>query len=63
MQGCSSDVDQRAKSLFEQAVKSFAEQEQITEKLKTENMMLGVQKMNNLRHRATEIVNEQMIYN
>lgn len=56
------DVDQRAKILFEQTVKSLAEQEQITEKLKAENMMLWVQKMNNIRNRATEIVNEQVIY-
>ena len=56
------DVDERAKNLFEQTVTSLAEQEQITEKLKVENMMLWVQKMNNIRNRATEIVNEQVIY-
>lgn len=56
------DVDKRAKNLFEQTVKSIAEQEQVTEKLKAENMMLWVQKMNNIRNRATEIVNEQVIY-
>ena len=57
------DVDKRAKNLFEQTVTSLAEQEQITEKLKAENMMLWVRKMNNIRNRATEIVNEQVIYN
>ncbi len=57
-----SAADQRAGYLFEQTVKLFAEQEQITEKLKAENMMLWVRKMNNIRNRATEIVNEQMIY-
>ena len=57
------DVDERAKNLFEQIIKSFAEQEQVAEKLKAENMMLWVQKMNNIRNRATEIVNEQVIYN
>ena len=56
------DVEERAKNLFEQTVKSLAEQEQVTEKLKVENMILWVQKMNNIRNRATEIVNEQMIY-
>lgn len=56
------DVDKRAQILFEQTVKSLAEQEQVTEKLKAENMMLWVQKMNNIRSRATEIVNEQVIY-
>lgn len=50
------------KIYFEQIVKSLAEQEQVTEKLKAENMMFGVQKMNNIRNRATEIINEQVIY-
>ena len=56
------DVDKRAQILFEQTLKSLAEKEQVTEKLKAENMMLWVQKMNNIRNRATEIVNEQVIY-
>ena len=56
------DVEERAKNLFEQTVKSLAEKEQVTEKLKAMNMMLWVQKMNNIRNRATEIVNEQVIY-
>lgn len=57
------DVEERAKNLFEQTVKSLAKQEQVTEKLKTENMMLWVQKMNNIRSRATEIVNAEIIFN
>lgn len=56
------DAERQAKNLFEQTIKSLAEQEQVTEKLKAENMMLWVQKMNNIRNRATEIVNEQVIY-
>lgn len=56
------DVEERAKNLFQQTVKSLAEQEQVTEKLKAENMMLWMQKINNIRNRATEIVNEQVIY-
>ena len=56
------DVDQRAQTLFEQTVKSLTEQERVTEKLKAENMMLWVRKMNNIRNRATEIVNKQVIY-
>lgn len=56
------DVDQRAQTLFEQTVKSLTEQERVTEKLKAENMMLWVRKMNNIRNRASEIVNKQVIY-
>ena len=57
------DVEERAQTLFEQTIKSLAEQEQITEKLKAENMMLWVRKMNNIRNLATEIVNDQIIFN
>ena len=56
------DVERQAENLFEQTVKSFAEQEQVTEKLKATDMMLWVRKMNNIRNLATEIVNEQVIY-
>ena len=56
------DVDKRAQILFNQTVKSLAKQEQVTEELKAENMMLWARKMNNIRSRATEIVNEQVIY-
>ena len=56
------DVELQAENLFEQTIKSLAEQEQVTEKLKAENMMLWVQKMNNIRNRAMEIVNAELIY-
>lgn len=58
------DVDERAKKSFEQTVESLAEQEQVTEKLKLTDidMMLCVRKMNNIRNRTTEIINEQLIY-
>ena len=56
------DVDQRAQTLFEQTVKSLAEKEHVIEKLQARNMLLWVQKMNNIRNRATEIINEQVIY-
>ena len=56
------EIDQRAKLLFDETVKSLAKKENVTEKLKSENAMLWLQKMNNIRNRATEIVNEQVIY-
>lgn len=57
------DIDKRARFLFDKTVKSLAENENVTEKLKAENTMLWVQKMNNIRNRATEIVNNQIIFN
>ena len=56
------DVEKQAQILFNRTVKSLAEQERVTEKLKAENMMLWVRKINNIRSRATEIVNKQVIY-
>ena len=56
------DVDNRAETIFNQLVKSLAEQENITEKLKADDMMLWVQKMNNIRSRVTEIVNNEVIF-
>lgn len=56
------DIDKRARLLFYETVKSLAKEENVTEKLKAENAMLWVRKINNIRNRATEIVNEQVIY-
>mgnify|MGYP000327978339 FL=1 len=57
------DIEEQAQNLFSRLVKDIAEKENVTEKLKSDNAMLWVQKMNNIRNRATEIVNEQVIYN
>ena len=56
------DIEQQATAMFLRLVKELAENENITEKLKAENQMLWVQKMNNIRNRATEIVNAELIY-
>lgn len=56
------DIEQHAQDLFLRLVKDLAEQENVTEELKATDMMLWVQKMNNIRNRATEIVNTELIY-
>ena len=56
------DVDQRAEAMFDQLVRKISQKEGITEKLKADNMMLWVQKMNNIRDRVTEIINSEIIY-
>lgn len=55
------DVDLRATEMYDTLVKQLAKQESVTEKLKATDMMLWVQKMNNIRNRATEIVNAEVI--
>lgn len=56
------DIEQQAEEMFFRLVKDLAEQENVTEELKSTDMMLWVQKMNNIRNRATEIVNTELIY-
>ena len=57
------DIEEQAEKMFSELVKSLVKEEKVTEELKATDMMLWVQKMNNIRNRATEIVNEQVIYN
>ena len=57
------DLDKQAENMFFRLVKQMAERESITEQLKADNQMEGVARMNNIRSRATEIVNNDIIYN
>ena len=55
-------IDRDAEEMFSELVKRMAIQEGITEQLKAENQMEWVGRMNNIRQRAIEIVNTEMIY-
>ena len=48
--------------MFFRLVKQMAEREGVTEKLKADNQMEWVDRMNNIRSRATEIVNAELIF-
>ncbi len=56
------DIEQQATAMFLRLVKELAEKENVTEELKATDQMLWVQRMNNIRNRATEIVNSELIY-
>lgn len=56
------DIEQQAQDLFSRLVKDLAEKENVTENLKATYQMLWGRKMNNIRNRATEIVNADIIY-
>ena len=56
------DIEEQAQDLFSRLVKDLAEKENVTENLKATDQMLWVRKMNNIRNRATEIVNADIIY-
>lgn len=55
-------VDQQAEQMFRSLVSAFSKQENVTEKLKADRPMEWVQKMNSIRNRAVEIVNNEWIY-
>ena len=55
-------VQEQAESHFDVLVGQMSEREGVTEQLKEENQMLWVQKINNIRTRAEEIVGEEIIY-
>ena len=56
------DIEQQAQNMFDRLVDQLSEKEGITEQLKAENPMLWVQRKNNIRNRAMEIVNSELIY-
>ena len=60
---CLANVDKQAEEMFSQLVKQMAKREGVDEKLKEENQMEWVARMKNIRNRATEIVNAELIYN
>ena len=62
LNGYLADIDKQAEKMFSRLVEQMAKCEGITEKLKAENQMEWVAWMNNIRSRATEIVNTDLIY-
>lgn len=56
------DIDAKANEMFERLVKQIAKREGVSEQLKDENQMRWVARMNNIRERAIEIVNSDLIY-
>lgn len=57
------DIKEQATDMFSRMVDEIAEQEDVDEKLKEENQMEWVARMNNIHNRAMEIVNAELIFN
>ena len=55
-------IDRDAEEMFSELVKRMAIQEGVSEQLKADNQMEWVGRMNNIRSRATEIVNAELIF-
>ena len=62
LNGYLSDLDKQAEDMFSRLVKQMAEREGVTEKLKAENQMEWVGRMNNIRSRAKEVINNELIF-
>ena len=56
------DVNKEAQEMYDRLFKQLAEQEGLTEQLKTQDQMLWVQRMNNICSRALEIVCHEIVY-
>ena len=63
LNGYLADIDKQAEDMLFRLVKQMAEREGVTEKLKADNQMEWVARMNNIRSRVKEIVNHDIIYN
>ena len=62
LNGYLADLNKQAESMFLELIKQMAAREDITEQLKAQNQMLWVKQMNNIRDRAVEMVNNDLIY-
>ena len=56
------EIDSQAEELFSRLVEQMANSEGITEQLKEQNQLEWVQRVNNIRQRAAEIVYNELIF-
>ena len=56
------DLNEQAEELFSRLVKQMAKAEGINEQLKAADFMAWISKMNNIRNRAIETVDSEIIY-
>lgn len=55
------NIDRQSDEMFSRLVRDLAKNENVAERLKTTNQMEWVRRINNIRHRAEEIVNTELI--
>lgn len=56
------DVDQQAEDMFSHFIKQMTKREGLSKRIKVENQMEWVGRMNNIRNRAVEIINTNLIF-
>ena len=62
LDGHLADIEEEAQELFFRLVKQYAATEGVTEALKADDPMAWVRKMNGIRHRANEVVMQEIVY-
>ena len=62
LNGYLADLDKQAEEMFSRFVKQMADREGVTELLKADNQMEWVARMNNIRSRAIEVVNTDILF-
>ena len=55
-------MNEQVEDLFSRLVREYAERQGVTERLKEENQLLWVKKMNNIRACVREVVESEIIY-
>ena len=63
LNGYLADIDGQAEEMFSRLIEQTAEREGITEQLKSDNQLEWVRRINNIRNRIIEIINDDLIYN
>jgi len=56
------DIDEQAENMFSRLIKEYADRQGVTEQLMAENQLLWVQRINNIRACAREVVEREIIY-
>ena len=56
------DINAEAQEMFDNLIVQYKKSENITEELKATDQMEWVRRMNNIKQRVTEIINNELIY-
>lgn len=62
LDGHLADIEEQAQELFLRLVKQYADTEGVTEEVKANDPQAWVRKMNGIRHRANEVVMQEIVY-
>lgn len=57
------DINEQAEDMFSHFIKQMTKREGLSKRIKVENQMEWVGRMNNIRNRAVEIINTNLIFN